>query len=751
MCTAPTARATGVLLPVQSNLVEPEEFIQPMRHDTPRLEPLRVKYDKIEAVVENQVATTTAEQSFVNDTGSVLEGTYVFPLPKGASISDFYLYIEGKKTKAELLDSSKARSIYEGIVSRMRDPALLEYMENDLFKARIYPIPAHGERKVELSYQHVLHYDAGTVKYVYPMNYASFCKKPLETLSMKVTVKSKLPIKAVYSPTHKIDVNRKSDGEVVVGFEEEDVIPDKDFVLYYSVTEKDFGLTLLSQKEEDENGFFMMLISPGKRFQEEEIQEKNVVFVLDTSGSMTDSDKMEKAKDALKFCLKHLKKDDHFNIIAFSTETNPLSTRLVRANKNTVNKALKFVDELEAVGGTAIDEALLAALQHEPAQDGSLSIVFITDGKPTIGVTGKDEIIKNAKKANESGARIFPLGIGTKVNTHLLDTLAAQNGGVSEYVRPDEDMEVKISNFYLKFSHPILSNIKVTATNVRLTDVYPKGKMDLFKGSQLTILGRYNKSDSAAITLAGKMGRKNIELVYEVDFPDTSDEATFIPRLWATRKVGYLLEEIRLHGEDQELKSEVVRLAKKYGIVTPYTSYLVVEDEEVIVRRDGRPPRPMASRSQIFRDGAKESLRQAPGVSGAADMDLMEYKEKAAKAESGALSVATSREISRLKRLDAPFDDRSSSLEIKHVSGRTFYRQDNSWVDSEYTGGNTDMRITFGSTAYFELLRLVPKAGPFCSLGDRVIFYYKGLWIRIDPSGRDDLSDREREKLENAK
>ncbi|MDP7420499.1 MAG: VIT domain-containing protein, partial [bacterium] len=309
-CSLSSPMATGILLPIKEKRIRLEEDIimPPMRPDIPPMVPLRVKYDKIEAVIDNQVGTTTAEQSFANDSGAVLEGTYVFPLPKGASISDFYLYINGEKTKAELLDSSKARGIYEGIVAKMRDPALLEYMESNLFKARIYPIPAHGSRKIELSYQHLLHYDAGTVRFVYPMNYASVCKQPLETLSMKVTIKSKLPIKTIYSPTHRIDINRKNEGEVVVGFEEEDVLPDKDFVLYYTVTEKDFGLTLLPQKEEDEDGYFMILVSPGQKFQDEEIVEKNVVFVFDTSGSMNAANKMDKAKEALKFCLGQLKK-----------------------------------------------------------------------------------------------------------------------------------------------------------------------------------------------------------------------------------------------------------------------------------------------------------------------------------------------------------------------------------------------------------------------------------------------------------
>ncbi|MBI1917724.1 MAG: VWA domain-containing protein, partial [Planctomycetes bacterium] len=311
------------------------------------------------------------------------------------------------------------------------------------------------------------------------------------------------------------------------------------------------------------------------------------ILVLDTSGSMA-GEKMEQARKALKSCLNNLAEKDRFGLINFATVVNKYKDGLTEAGKDQVAQAKKWVDELEATGGTAIYDALEAALEFRPKDESrTFTIVFFTDGLPTVGEgdkTSPEAILKNTIAKNTANTRIFTFGVGDDVNATLLDQLAYKTRARPTYVRPAEDIEIKVSGMYTKISHPVLTNLKLANTgDVQIKEVYPPQLPDLFHGSQLVVLGRYTGKGPAAIKLTGTVGKEKKELVYELTFPEkTSDGKEFVEHLWARRKVGYLLDQIRATGENKELVSEVVALAKKYGITTPYTSYLVVPDEAVL-------------------------------------------------------------------------------------------------------------------------------------------------------------------------
>jgi Ca-activated chloride channel family protein len=682
--------------------------------------PLSIKYHHVEVDIDNQIATTKVDQVFTNENDRELEGIYIFPIPEAASISDFAMYVDGKRVSADILEKKKAREIYEDIVRRMRDPALLEYMGRNAFKASIYPIPARGEKRVQLEYSELLKYDSGLCKYVYPLNTEKFSAKPIQSVSVSVKIKSSKPIKSVYSPSHDIDVHKETDHTAKLGYEASNVKPDRDLVMYYTVSDKDFGLNLLAHREEDEDGFFILLIAPKHEIASDEVIEKDIIFVLDKSGSMKNDNKLGQAKGALKFCISSLNEGDKFGIISFSTDVVEFDSSLLAATSSNVRTAIKFIDRLEAKGGTNIDGALQTALKKDSDAKRPRIIVFLTDGLPTVGERNVDTILSNVEKARDGSARFFTFGVGYDVNTHFLDKLAQNNGGAPQYVEPSEDIEVAVSLFYDKISEPVLSDLELDTGTVKAKEVYPKNLPDLFKGSQLVVMGRYEGEGEADVKLEGHIQGKKHAYKNKADFPRRSSANDFIPRLWAQRKVGYLLDEIRSHGDDSELKDEIIRLSKKYGIITPYTSFLVLPDEEA-------ERVPVAMRGAVRRDAldrASSSLRMKETGAQAVEASERLYALKKANAAPAAPMVAA--------KPVGGSGDGGKYAEVKYVGKKTFFFKNGFWTDSEYEPEMETTRIAYGSDEYFRLLSQEPELGKYLALGKKIIVCYKGKCYKIE-------------------
>ena len=558
--------------------------------------PLAMVNHQVIITIDDQVAETRVEQTFRNHTSRALEATYVFPVPKGASVRKFTMWVNGKETPGEMVEADKARHIYTDIVRRTQDPGLLEYMGNNLLRLKVFPVAPNADQKVALTYTSVAPRDGDLIEYVYPLKTDGKATRTLEKFSIQATIKSQHPIVNVYSPTHSVTLKKNGDREVAVSFEREQGLLDKDFQLFYSQGDKDVGLTSLAHRPvSSENGYFMFLISPRVEMSQAHVIPRDMVLVLDTSGSMRGR-KMEQARKAMRYCLDNLNPQDRFALIHFATSVNKFKDNVTDASPEQLEQARKWVDQLEATGGTAINDALLAALDFRSADMGrTFTIVFFTDGCPTIRETNTDRILNNVAGKNSANTRIFTFGVGEAdgLNATFLDQLAEQTRAVSSFVRPAEDIEVKVSGLFSKISHPVLANLKLTAGNdVRLAEMYPPQLPDLFHGGQLVVMGRYTGKGPAALRLTGSVGAEEKEYVYETTFPDkTNDEKSFVEHVWARRKVGYMLDQIRLNGEKKELVDEVTLLAKKYGIATPYTSYLIVPDGPmpVLAGVNGRP------------------------------------------------------------------------------------------------------------------------------------------------------------------
>ncbi|HOE63860.1 MAG TPA: VIT domain-containing protein [Candidatus Sumerlaeota bacterium] len=678
----------------------------------PKPEALPVKYHHVTVEINNQVATTKIDQVFLNPHNIILEGTYIFPLPEEAAISDFALYMDGLKVSGDVLEKDKARRIYEDIVRRMKDPGLLEYIGRNMFQARIYPIPAKGERRIELTYHQTLKSDSGVIQYVYPLNTERFSPKPLEEVSLSVKINSPIPIKNVYSPSHDVDVKIEKN-EAACGFEQKNIKPDKDFVLYYTVSEKDLGLNLLAHCNKGEKGYFMMLLSPGKI--DEPAHEKDIVFVLDTSGSMQGK-KIEQARNALKFCLQSLKNGDRFGVISFATVVNAFKTALIDATDANKEEALKFVDGFQARGGTDINGALIQALQMFPESKRPRMVVFLTDGEPTIGVTGKEDIIKYVLDANRAKARIFVFGVGTDVNTVLLDKIAEDNRGVPEYILPDENIEIKVSSFYDKISEPVMADLSLDFGKINTSEIYPQVLPDLFHGTQLTVFGRYTGDGATAITLNGYIGNKKQTFVFENKFPESEQKNDFIPRLWASRKIGYLLSEVRLKGDNKELVDEIIRLSREFGIMTPYTSFLVIDKDEApqtsdFVGRASRVPQSIMS--------APTSERQRESFS------------KAMSYEVGREAMDVSKSIYQLRAKRIDESPSAENAEIKHIGSKTFYLKNGFWIDSAFKDNMKFKELKYLSEEYFALLKAKPALAKYLAAAEKMIIVFEGKCYKI--------------------
>ena len=493
------------------------------------------------------------------------------------------MVINGKETKAELLDSDKARKIYEDIVRQMRDPALLEYSEQNIFKLRIFPIEPRSEKKISISYTQLLESDNNLYEYIYPLNTEKFSAKPLKNVSVKIDLKSNEKLKNIYCPSHEVDIVNKSDNHSIISYEAENTKPDTDFKLYFAKNSSTVGLSLLSYKSGREDGYFLLSASPSIEIDKSNIENKDITFILDVSGSMS-GEKLEQAKKALLYCVNNLNAGDHFNIIRFSTEAYSLFKSLEKADKHNINQAKSFINDLQAIGGTNIEEAFNLAFKNYKESERPHFVVFLTDGKPTIGEMNDDKLVKRILNSNKTNSRIFTFGIGDEINTHLLDKLTDATKAWRTYVSDEEDIEIKVSNFYDKIQSPVLSNLKLDFDNVEVYQTYPKDLPDLFKGSNLTVFGKFKGTGNVKVTLTGKLNGQRKEFSLNDKLVNNDEMYNFIPPLWASRRIGHLLDLIRLNGENKELIDEVTALAREHGIITPYTSYLIMEDEEIRVR-----------------------------------------------------------------------------------------------------------------------------------------------------------------------
>lgn len=589
--TAPPAQAQGVLIiidhPHPVPLPRPHPWPHPPRPTpTPPTPPISYKIKELayNAKITDQIAQVQVTQTFVNTGSQQAQVQFVFPIPYEGAIDRMTFMVDGKEYDAKLLEAKKAREIYEGYVRRNQDPALLEWVGTGMFQTSVFPVPPGAERKVTLKFSQLLRKDHQLTDFMLPLSTAKYTSQPVEKVSIQASIETTAEMKSVYSPTYAIEIKRPDSKHAVVKYEATNTVPTTDFRLFFDTNDGKLGASLISYKPEgSDEGFFLMLASPEIKAENEERPNKTVIIVADRSGSMSGK-KIEQAKEAIKFVVNNLRKGDTFNIVAYDSSVESFKPELQKFDDETRKQALGFVEGLYAGGSTNIDGALSTALAMIKDDKRPNYVLFLTDGLPTAGETNEAKIAANAKNNNKIRSRIINFGVGYDVNSRLLDRLSRDNFGQSEYVRPDENIESSVSRMYAKMSSPILTGVKVsvevdaatTESGPSVNRVYPKEVYDLFAGEQLVMVGRYKKPGNAKVMITGKINSDEKKYDFPATLIEKSNDQTyaFVEKLWALRRVGEIIDEMDLKGKNDELIKELVSLATKHGILTPYTSFL---------------------------------------------------------------------------------------------------------------------------------------------------------------------------------
>jgi Ca-activated chloride channel family protein len=719
------------------------------------LRPLELTSHRVSFEITDNGAVTHVTQVFTNHTAQQLEATYYFSIPEGAVTTDFALWMNGERITGEVMPRGEARAIYEGIVRRMRDPGLLEWVTGDLFQASIFPILPHSTQTVEIEYASVLARDGNMLRFTYPMHESA--GSTVDELVISGTVRAATGIASLYSPRHEIDVVEETSTRSRVAFEQTNGSTGSDFDLFIGLTDDDVGFSFLAHDPDDnEDGYFMMTLSPSSELDSLEVLPKQVTFVIDTSGSMAGV-KMTQAREMLSQVVDALREGDNFNIVSFSTGVNAAFEQPVEVNRTNLREAHEFIDGLVARGNTNISGALERALQDEASSDRPHVVVFITDGLPTEGDTDVDDIIAIAREGVEDvSRRVFTFGVGYDVNTRLLDGIARRGRGQSGYVRPEEQMGDVVGTFFAGVDAPLLTDLELDFGRARVSELYPNPLPDLYRGNQVTVFGRFSANASEPIEITGRAGRERVTLTRYPEWDDAGDaDKSFIGNLWARRRVDDLLAQIDEEGHTQSRVDEIVSLATRWGIVTPYTSYLAVDPSEQqfanqirdqfvrnedrdnapgrVVTRGGPPmdeaegwaDMPLAAAEAPMGglsagDGFGSGGGRATRISGSAQASRpAAAPAPAPRADTGREAVE---ESLRRQRETSATTVSNTAVASRSVAGRAFTNAGGIWIESGLENETPDRTIATMSDEYFALLSDHPELAEVLALGERVRF-----------------------------
>lgn len=709
--------------------------VVPGPHGTGRLEKVRTE---VNVRVSDRVARVEVTEWFRNIGTGLGEGNYLYPLPGEAVFSDFSLFQGEQELRGETMSAEKARRIYEEIVRRRKDPALIELVGHGLVRARVFPINPGETRKITLRYTQVLKRSGDALQFRYAAGGAYTPMRSVEmgegtgahrpgpaAVSFRMVVENAARYRAAFSPTHELRVSR-ADGRMTVR-------PvgslSGDLVVFLPLAERAIGLTLATHRPAGEDGYFMLTLTPGETAGA--VLPRDVTVVVDVSGSMS-GEKIEQARSALRQLLGTLGRNDRFRLISFSSGVTTFRADWSRTTPNSLADARHWVDGLRAEGGTNIAGALREAFRASSPDSRIPFVIFMTDGLPSVGEQNPERIAEQAEQ-ERGRTRVFAFGVGYDVNTYLLDRLTAAGRGSTQYVQPGEDVEQALGTLATKIQHPVLADLTLGGSPVELTEIYPERLPDLFAGEDLVIFGRYRigRTDrQGSLAVSGRRNGRTERYATAARFPVHEVDNDFIPRLWASRKIGALGRRIHLEGQNPELVEELRRTALRYGLLSEYTSYLVQE--------------PMLAGNVLRADRALPSAAtpRAASVSGeAAVRQAMERRR--------ALDVSSVAQLEAAQKVAArPVDTRSTTAtSTRTIAGRTFALDGGVWRDAGYHEGGKVVRIAPFSAAYFALLRALPELEPYWAALSPVLVSGAEVSVEIADDGATGLSAAELSRI----
>jgi Ca-activated chloride channel family protein len=727
---APALGAQGWVVPRPCGL-----GIQPLEGRTPPIvrdcsaNIVRTRSD-VRVELADHVLRYEVEERFVNRGATLGEADYLFPLPTNAAFQNLALSIDGELVAGETMNAGEARNVYESIVRARRDPALVEWMGHGLLHARIFPLEPGREKTVVVRFQSVVPREGDALRIDYFRGGAPGTTNVRDAgqTSFTLSYRQSPELGSPFSPTHQLDVADR-DGRRVVNVRGDA----RDVTLLVPVRARnEAAITALNYAPGNEDGFTLLSVSPpaGRRT---DVIPRDVTLVLDVSGSMNGR-KIEQARAAGHQLLSTLHEGDRFRLIDFSSDVHTFRDDFVAATPDNVRQATRYLDALEASGSTNIEGALREALRPAVVRGRLPVILFVTDGEPTVGDTRPEHLAAMATDANahaEEPRRIFTFGLGSDVNVGLLEQLALDGHGTSQFVRPDESVERMVGIVADRLVGPMLTDVHVRVEgDVRLSRMLPGESTDIFADRDLSLVARYSGHGHARVVVEGRRGSTPVTWTSTVDFPDRDRENSFVARLWATQRVGYLSAEKRKYGGSSEIDDEIRALGERYGIPTEFTSYLVTEPQALPVRT-----------AQMGAGGGGRGGLVPTALSAPADAAQRQAFESA-KVASAQRSVSNVAAIDSLSRAAGrPMrEDKDEANKNRRVDGRTFTLRDGVWTDVRYHAGMQVTTIKPYSKAYFDALQQLPELKSVFALGDRVIVVGKTGAIRVDDTGVAELA-----------
>ena len=622
-----------------------------------------------------------------NSSAGLAEGRLIVPVPPGSSVTDLLLSGGPEALEGRLMGATEAVQLYDDIVARLIDPALLRSLGDDLYEVRAFPVPAGEERAVSFTVTSPL--VALDEQVLAEIPWARMSPRPA---AAAVTIDIDVPWEArsILAPGLNLDVDRHGDGELTASWVSGDNWnPAASFRAYVAGGEGLVTTRALTYRETGDDGFFALLFAPA--LEVDEAVARDIVLVLDTSGSM-EGEKVEQARDAAAYVLNRLGADDRFAVVSFARRVNVYGNGLTDASE--ANDALGFVRNLHASGGTNIAGALETAFELLPG-DRSATVIFLTDGLPTVGVQDAAAILELAQSEAPHRAQLFAFGVGYDVDTVLLDSLATRFVGTSHYVTPDERIDTEVGRLYERISTPVLTDLRIEIDGGQVTAIAPHELGGLFAGQQALLTGRYSNPGSMLVTVAGNSSAGPERFEYEVTLPVRSTAEPAVGQVWAQRRVADLLTEARIEGPRDSLIEEIVELATQFGIVTPYTSYLAEEPQLA-----------------LDADFAANRMRA----------------ESASAPTSGMDAVAGASDLEALR--DGSFSGGAVET-VRQLGAHSYYWIDGAWVRDGYQPDLAIESITIGSAQFAALIEAAPELAAAAALGQRVIVPGPDGWVEL--------------------
>jgi Ca-activated chloride channel family protein len=558
-----------------------------------------LKNTSVKTDISGFVARVNVRQEFENTYTSPIEAVYTFPLSQNGAVDDMTMTVGSRLIRAKIMKRDEARQVYEQAKNEGKTASLLDQERPNIFTQSVANIMPGDKVIVEISYVETLKYEDGSYEFVFPMTvgpryipasgvsdankikpkYAEI--RNGSDISIEVNLNAGVPVEEIKSSSHDIQQVDFSPSTARVTLRDEKTIPNKDFILRYDVTGGKIQDAILAHRDE-RGGFFTLILQPPDKIAPEDRTPKEIVFVLDTSGSMYGFP-IEKAKEAMKMSIDGLYPDDTFNLITFAGDTSILFDGPVPATAANVEKAKAFLDTRQGGGGTEMMKAIKAALDPSDAKDHVRIVCFMTDGY----VGNDNEIIAEIQRHPK--ARVFSFGIGSSVNRSLLDKMAEQGRGEVEYVALTDDGSKAAKRFYERVRSPLLTDLSIDWNGMPVADVYPSKLTDLFSAKPVIVHGRYTKAFSGTIKLKGFVAGQPYEREIAVNLPDSEAANDSLASLWARTRVDELSNE-KLNAQQPrvgDIDTEIAQLGLEFRLLTNLTSFVAVEDR--VVNQNGKP------------------------------------------------------------------------------------------------------------------------------------------------------------------